>query len=539
MQDEKTLNDIMQEQASYAFDVEINSADIDMFSFYGDFDNYYTESQLKQYVANPMYYHNQLSKIAKSMYSKNGIFAQTVSKMTAAPSLDFVPIPSSNMKDSKDNIDKVNHIMKYKLNHKLSTRDCIYNSLLTGEYVAILRDTKAKRGIPSSNQYAVSDKIEGLAFKDNMMLQPLDLDYVRFEGFMNGDYVVSFDMQYFDQFKGSGLVGEIKNYPSNFIKGYNEYKKDGSKRWLILDQTTTFAYKYRGAITESHGRSLGLFAMIDILFSDDYTDSQRSNMRENSSTIRYMTLPEGEKKGSCSMNRDQQKMQYDNFKKAVQNNDTNNKNRIAQTTTLKLAPGTTIGKLENSNTFLQNTLTSENNEAVGTALGLALPALSGSGQGASYSALAVNIDLMLAEIFQMLEQIQWQYTKLVNNYLNIVEDKWIEIVYLKTSTLNQENAFSTAKDMYLTSGGSRTWLYAVGSGDAQTYLKLMDMERELGYDDIYLPHITSYTANDSADKSNPDDNLGGRPKKNNSDLSDKGIETKTNGGNKMKKLSTK
>lgn len=309
MQEEKTTDEIIHEQLSYAYDVEINSTDINMYSFFSDFNNYYTESQLKQYVANPMYYHNQLSNIAKSMYSKNGVFGQTISKMTAAPSLDFVAIPPTSLKESQENIDKVNYIMKRKINHKLSTRDCIFNALITGEYIAILRDTKAKRNLPPSNPWATSDKIEGLAFKDNMMLQPLDLDYTRFDGFMNGDYSVSFDMQYFDQFKGSGLVGEIKNYPSNFIKGYNEYKKDASKRWLRLDQKTTFAYKYRGSITESHGRSLGLFAMIDILFSEDYTDSQRSNMRENSSTIRFMTLPEGEKKGSCSLNRDQQKNQ--------------------------------------------------------------------------------------------------------------------------------------------------------------------------------------------------------------------------------------
>jgi hypothetical protein len=525
--------------SDFANEIEINSADIDIFSFFTELGNYYNESQLKQYIEYPMLYHNELSKIAKLMYSKNGIFAQTISKMTAAPSLDYVVMPYSTIKESEDLINKINHIMKHRLNHKLSTRDCIYNALLTGEYVAILRDTKARNDIPQAPQFVDSDKIEGLAFKDNMMLQPLDLNYVRFEGFMNGDYVVSFDMQYFDQFKNSGLVGEIKNYPENFIRGYNEYKKDGLKRWLILDQKTTFAFKFRGAISESHGRSLGLFAMLDILFSDDYTDSQRSNMRENSSTIRYMTLPEGEKKGSCSLNKEQQKNQYDNFKKAVYSNDNNNSKKLAKTTTLKLAPGTQIGKLDNSNTFLKDTLTEENNKAISTDLGLAQSALNGEGQGASYSSLSVNIDLMLAEVFQMLEQIQWQYTKIINNYLGIPIEKWIEIVYLKTSTLNQETSFTTAKDLYMLAGGSRTWLYAVGTGDANTYLRLMKMEKELDYDNEFPVHATSYTFSDSADKENPDNNLGGRPSKNMKELSDKGIETKSNGGNKMKKLSTK
>ncbi|WP_249312000.1 hypothetical protein [Congzhengia minquanensis] len=530
------------EDFSYSYDVETNSYEdastINLFSRYSDIFDYYTEEQLKKYVTQPMLYHKELMRISERMYNKNGTYGQTVAKMTASPTLDYIAMPNGSTQKAKLSIDKANHIMRHKLNHKLITRDCLHNALVYGEYVAIWRDTKAKR-ITKNNAYSISDKIEGLAFIDNMMLQPLDLDYVRFEGFANGDYVVSFDMSYFDRFKGNGLVGEIKNYPSNFIRGYTEYKKDSNKRWLLLNQETTFAYKYRASILESHGRMLGLFALLDILFSEEYTDSQRNNMRENSSNIRYMTLPEGEKKGSCSLNKDQQTNQYNAFKKAVNIDDQNKKNKIGRTTTLKLAPGTVIGKLDSDNTFLTNTLTKENNECISTSLGLAISALNGGGQGASYSTLSVNIDLMLAEVFQMLEQIQWQYTKLINNYLELSEEDWIDIVYLKTSTLNQESAFSTAKDLYLSAGGSRTWLYAVGSGDSNTYLRLMEMEKELEYDDRFLPHPTSYTLSNSMDKATVDENSGGAPKKKNSELSDLGVQTRTNGGNKTPKPSTR
>lgn len=532
----------IEDEKSYSYDVEINqyedASTINLFQQYSDIFEYYTEDQLKIYVAHPMRYHRELMKISERMYNKNGTYGQTVAKMTAAPTLDYVPMPAGSIKKANDTIKKINHIMQHKLNHKLSTRDCIRNALIYGEYVAIWRDTKAKR-VPKSNQYSISEKIEGFAKVDNMMLQPLDLDYVRFEGFANGDYVVSFDMSYFDMFKGNGLVGEIKNYPSNFIRGYTEYKKDASKRWLILDQKTTFAYKYRSSILESHGRMLGLFALLDILFADEYTDSQRNNMRENSSTIRYMTLPEGEKKGSCSLNKDQQNNQYNAFKKAVNVDDQNKRNKIGRTTTLKLAPGTTINKLESDSTFLTDTLTTENNECISTSLGLAISALNGGGQGASYSTLSVNIDLMLAEVFQMLEQIQWQYTKLINNYLGLSEDDWVDIVYLKTSTLNQETAFSTAKDLYLSAGGSRTWLYAVGTGDSNTYLRLMEMEKQLGYDDKFLPHPTSFTLSNSLDKETVDENVGGKKKKADADLTAQGQQTRTNGGNKSPKPSTK
>lgn len=532
----KVDNEHVISQTSY--DVEINSfLDFDIVnSYYGCFD-YYTKDQLMQYILNPMYYHKQLMDISEKMYNRNGIFGQTVSKMVSAPSLDAVIIPKNNKKKDKKNLDKAYDIFNNEINHKLSTRDVLFNSLLYGEYVAIWRDTK-KKNVERPQDYTSGKNIEGVAYIDNVMLQPLDLRYCRFEGFANGDYVVSFDLQYFDTFSGSSLVGEIKNYPREFLIAYNTYKKDASKRWMLLPQETTFAYKFHGAINEAHGRPLVVFALLDILFAEDYTDSQRNNMYENSSTIRWMELPEGDKKGTCSLNKDQQNNQYNAFKNAVKSSDAK-RNRLGGTTTLKLAPGSKIGKLETNKTFLENTLTEENNKSISTGLGLALSALNGTGQGASYSTLQTNIDLMLSEVFSMLEQISFQYTKLINNYLNLSDEHRLDFMYLPTSSLNSDSQYEKYKDLYMVAGGSRTMLYSSVCGNSQLYMRLMEFEQSENYDERFLPHPTSYTWSDSADKSNPEGNVGGRPIKKTKDLTDSGIQTRTNGGNKSIKPSTK
>lgn len=519
------------------YSVEINAYDdYDLvFSIYGLTD-YYTKDQLFQYMLRPMTFHKQLMDVSEKMYNRNGVYGQTISKMVSAPSLDSVIIPSNNSNKQKKNLSKAYDIFNNKINHKLSTRDILFNSLLYGEYVAIWRDTK-KKNVDRPKEYASGKNIEGVSYVDNVMLQPLDLRYCRFEGFANGDYVVSFDMQYFDMFSYN-LVGEIKNYPKEFLLGYNAYKKDSSKRWMLLPQETTFAYKYHGAINEAHGRPLGLFALLDILFSEDYTNSQRNNMYENSSTIRWMELPQGKDPGSCSLNKDQQNNQYSAFKNAVKSNDGNN-NRIGGTTTLKLAPGTKIGKLENSNTFLKDTLTDENNKSVSTSLGFALSALNGTGQGASYSTLQTNIDLMLSEVFSMLEQVSFQYTKLINNYLNLSEENRLDFMYLPTSSLNSDSVYEKYKDLYMVGGGSRIMLYSSVCGNSQLYMKLMEFEKSENYDDKFLPHPTSYTWSDSMDKQNPDGNSGGRPKKKDSQLKDSGAQTRSYGSNKQIKPSTK
>ena len=518
---------------------ELNSHSVEL-NFFGDIafggstfclDNI-SEDEIKQYIQYPMIYNRQIRNVSKRMYNLNGLYGRTVDKMVASPTLDHVVIPHDTTEESQKRAKRVDYFLTRKMNHKLSTRDVYFAALTEGMYVAILRDTKKQTKNIDTTVIGV-DKLEGLAISENAMLQPLDRDYVKFIGFMNGDYVCAFDMMYFDQFKQEGRVKEIKNYPPDFIKGYNEYRRDGTKRWYILPQKTTFAYKYRSQIEEPYGRPLGLSALNDILFSESYTDSQRGNLKENSGTIRYLVQPEGEKKGQSSLNKDQQKNQYDNFKEAVKSHAQSANRKMSQTSTLVLAPGTQVGKLENDSTFLKDTLTDENLKAVSTDLGLALAALNGMGEGASYSSLAVNLDLMLAEVFQMLEQIEWQYTKILNNLLDIPEEEWVEIKYLRTSILNRDKAFANAKDLYTMAGGSRLYLYATGTGDCNTYMKLMDLEKAMGFDEKYLPHPTSFTISDSADTANPDGNVGGRPTKDDGDLTDGGIAQKTNGGNKQ------
>lgn len=534
------MNDEINEQSKEEIDsaaVEINSF-IDysvVDSFFGGYD-YYTKEQLMEYVSRPMLYHKQLMDVSEKMYNRNGVFGQTVSKMVSAPSLDAVIIPYSVKKRTKKILDSGYDVLNNKINHKLSTQDGLFNSFLYGEYIAILRDTK-KVNVPRPKEYTDGERIEGSGYVNNVMLQPLDLRFCRFEGFANGDYVVSFDMQYFDMFRGDNLVGEIRNYPDMFIKGYNAYRKDNSKRWLLLPQESTFAYKYHGAINESHGRPLSLFALIDILFADDYKDSQRNNMYKNSSTIRWMRLPEGERKGSCSLNKDQQNNQYNAFKGAVSSNDAKARNRLGGTTTLKLAPGTEIGKLDNDSVFLKDTLTDENNNNISTSLGFPIAALNGGSEGTNYSTLTISISLMLAEVYSMLEQFSFQYTKLLNNYLGLKDDNRLIFRYLKTSTLDATEQFNRYKELYTLAGGSRTILYSSAYGDADLYMRLMEFEKSQNFDEKYLPHSTSYTMTGDESSVNTGASKGGAPEKEAQDLSPKGEATRRNGGNNMPRAS--
>jgi hypothetical protein len=98
--------------------------------------------------------------------------------------------------------------------------------------------------------------------------------------------------------------------------------------------------------------------------------------------------------------------------------------------------------------------------------------------------------------------------------------------------------YDKMKELYMTSGGSRTYMIAASGIDPDDYLRICDDEVDDDLDSRYPVHITSYTSSDSADEENPDENQGGRPAKKDGDLSFKGAITKGKGDNQKVKPST-
>jgi len=507
--------------------VELNSMSMTSYMFQEALTTGISLEQLKLYCKYPMRYSRALRKLSREMYSMNGILTNTVDYYVSIPSLDKITICYDNTPQNQKKR-KLYDLMIDKINHKLTTRDILLKLCLDGMYVGFMRNTKAsnkdvviQQGIVDSMQI-----LEGLSMDDSMMIQPLDLDFCRILGFQNNDYVVGFDMMYFNAFVGNDLLGEIKNFPPEFVKAYVDYKKDGVKRWFKLDQSKTVVLKIKSNIDEPFGRGLAISALSDMFFSDQYSDSQRSNIIENAGTIRWLKQPTGEKTGQCSLNTLAQQNQFDNFKNAVVSNSSGDK-RIGKTTVLVLAPGTEVGKLETNTNDTSKTLTDENMKRISTDLGFASGALNGEGN-ATYSSLQVNIDLVLTQIYQWLEQVQWQYTKVFGNLINSKGKDVIKFMYLKTSPLNKKNEYDIAKEMFTLGAGSRMWMYAVGSGDIDTYMALMDYEKSMDMDTLYPPHLTSFTATGGT---------GGAPPKDSNNPNT--VASKTNGTNKTPKPSTK
>ncbi|HBI36830.1 MAG TPA: hypothetical protein DDY71_04235, partial [Spirochaetia bacterium] len=478
-----------------------------------------------------------LRTISRQSYSSNGIYGQTIDRIIALPTLSYITTLRSKLPKMKEKKDKFNTILKM-LNIDRTTRDILRHLLIDGEYIGTLRDTSASNKKIDTSMFTIEsiDRLEGLSLDDNFMIQPLDLDYCKIIGFQNNISIAAFDMMYFDQFKLNGLLNEIKNFPKTFVKAYMDYRKDSSKRWFILDYRKTIALKAKANEIDAHGIPFGISAFSDMKLSNDYDDSQYQLISELASSIYYIILPEGEKKGSSSLNSTQQKEVIEAFKGAVKVNTSGN---IAKISTLSLAPGTEINRLSKDSSLIKDTLSDENMKKVATGLGIASSALNAESNSANLGSLQINLDLISAQVFQYINEIAREETRVINEHLDILPKDYIDIKFLPITWLNKKDVYEKAKDLFTLAGGSRQFLIAAAGFDPSDYLSICDEEIEMGFDEKYLPHITSFTASDNADTANEDGNLGGRPQKDEKDLKDSGLTTKNLKSNDQKVKSQK
>jgi hypothetical protein len=532
---EKNVNYQSQSNEFNSHEIELNSLR-DMNYYLSDITSTNSTSleQTKEYIKYPMIYNKILRAISKQSYSANGIYGNTVDYCVAIPTLDSFTVCRNKNKQNKKHKQKFNLLLKL-INHKRTTRDILRHLFIDGMYVGILRDTVPLNKNIDTINIDMLDMIEGLSLDDNFMIQPLNLDYCKIVGFQNNVSIAAFDMQYFDQFKYGGLIHEIKNFPPEFIKAYNNYKRDSSKRWFILDYKKTIALKARADEDESYGRPYGLSALAKIQLDDEYENSQYNLINELASSIYFLILPESEKKGQCSLNKQQQENVIKAFESAVKINTSANGSKT-KISTLSLAPGTQIDRLSKDASLLKDTLSNENMKKISTALGFASSALNASSEGgASYSNLAVNLDLVMSQVFQYIEEISNEITRILNDYIGNKPKDYIEVKYLRTSILNSDKMYDRAKELYTHGSGSlKVWIASAGF-DPDDYLNLMEEEIDEGIFKKFTPHLLSYNISASDQK----DNDGGRPQKDEKDLTESGQKTKNKGDNNNPKPSTK
>lgn len=479
----------------------------------------YSPETLKNIVKDPMTNNELLRKLSIMLYGTSGTYTNVVDYMTSLPTLDKVVVThGKNDKRKQTNKERMLSTLRT-IKDKEIIRDALMKGMLEGVAFYYFETTK----MPISNQkmltdYDVDSVVEINELGINASVISLPVDYTRIVGRQNSNYVIAFNLDYFDIATGETVERKLRKFPKEIRDAYNRRKSGNTNgNWVVLDNKKTIVHKIRSEISEPYGRPLVLAAIPDILYRDYFTNTKRNILDELNNKIIYQTFPEGKDKGTSALTKQQQQVQHDSVKSAVMN-----KNNRGGVSFFSVASGTKISSIDTANTDIFD----EKNEAnldnkIALALGFAGNALSGSGSG-SYSSQESNLELVTSQIFQWVEQIENEINKCIN--ANVIQDarNWCEVKYLPITHLNKKSMVNYAKDLYLQGCGSLS-LWAASCGiSPDAFYALLDEEIANGIYDKYKPHQTSYTLSSNGKSA-------GRPMTD--DPSESTVESRANNGN--------
>lgn len=500
------------ENNSYSYH---HTFDVTTGGYYGIYDilDDYNPKQIREVIKHPMENNEILRKISRTLYSSNGLVRNTEDYMTSMPTLDYVI--TSYSKEKKTKLQK--EAFRYTLDvikHKEFIRDALLKGMIDGTAIYYLNTgnkTKDKTSfmscwdadsiteINSSEMNSAKSKISRI----NATIISLPIDYCRIVGLKNNHYVVAFDLDYFNQ-GSENAENKLKKYPKEIRDAYNKWDKGSSKKQMfILDDKKTIVHKISSNRDEPWGRPLVLAAILDILYSDYFTNTKRNMLDNLNNQIIYQTFPQGKEAGTSALTSKQQENQHNAVKQAIVN-----KNSHGGISFFSVAAGTKIDSLGVNTDLFDDDIESDLDTKIGTALGFAASLLSASGT-TSFSAQQTNLELVTSEIFQWVEAISTELNKVIN--YNILGNDYIDIKvnYLPITHINKSQMIGFAKDMYLMGKGSLLlWASTVGISE-DVFVSMIEHEIEEDFENRFPVHMTSYTQS-SNDVDNSDDK-GGRP----------------------------
>lgn len=495
-------------EPSYEFNSYSTSRDITTGWYMFNVGSNYTPEQVTALISDPIEHNEELRQLSRQIYNQNGIVTNTIDYMTALPTLDSVLVArGKNKVKLKQNKERVREALQL-IKDKEFIRDALFKGMLDGTAFYYCETTPP---LQDNSKFMSDTDIENISeinsLDVNISMISLPTDYCRIRGLKNSSYVVAFDLRYFTNCEGERLEKKLRKYPKEIRDGYLTYSQSGSgSPWLILDNNKTIVHKIRSTKDEKWGRPMVLAAIPDILYSNYFTDTKRNVLNEINNKIFYQTFPEGKDKGTSALTTKQQQDQHNAVKGAILN-----KNNRGGTSFVSIAAGTKLDGLKiDSGDIFDEKNEGKLRDEIATDLGFGASLLNAAGTS-SYSSQQNNLELISAELFMWIEGISSELNKVINAAIVNDPKNQVEIVFLPITYANREKTVSQMKDLYLQGKGSLSaWIAATGM-NVYAYISLMDTELEDGFDEKYLPHATSFTISDSADKSNPDGNLGGRP----------------------------
>ena len=527
MDNEETLdNTPTAETNSYMYNTKITCEWARLFSD-SCFQSQYTSDEIREYINHPAIYQKELRELGWWAYRVDGSVSSAIDYLRTMHTLDKTVVCKSRTLDGKKprSFNKNKQLMLNTLEvikYKEKIRDALLKRCNDGIYFYYF-ETSAVNSITKKflNDIDVERIYEINELGINASIISLPVDWCKIVGKKNNAFVVAFDLKYFLQFDERKRDMELLKFPKEIRDGFKKNEKHiGEKSWIVLDNNKTIVDKGKTPDNVPYGIPLAICALDDILYANYFVQTKRNVLDSVNSQIIYEVFPEGEK-GKCTLTSNQQKEQHGIIKEAIVNK--KNKNGVAF---FSLAAGTKMDSIKVDTDILDEKNENTIKNSVPRDLGISSASLNGEATG-NYATASLNIEMVAGNVYSWIENFMNELNKCIN--ANIIKDKRCKIAcnILPVTYVNRDKFFNQMKALYSECNGSFMAVIAASGMDVESYLSLLDEEKELNFDEKYMPHASMHTQSSS-------DNKGGRPSisdsevKNENTLASKGINGNAN-----------
>ena len=504
MDNEETLdNTPTAETNSYMYNTKITCEWARLFSD-SCFQSQYTSDEIREYINHPAIYQKELRELGWWAYRVDGSVSSAVDYLRTMHTLDKTVVCKSRTLDGKKprSFNKNKQLMLNTLEvikYKEKIRDALLKRCNDGIYFYYF-ETSAVNSITKKflNDIDVERIYEINELGINASIISLPVDWCKIVGKKNNAFVVAFDLKYFLQFDERKRDMELLKFPKEIRDGFKKNEKHiGEKSWIVLDNNKTIVDKGKTPDNVPYGIPLAICALDDILYANYFVQTKRNVLDSVNSQIIYEVFPEGEK-GKCTLTSNQQKEQHDIIKEAIVNK--KNKNGVAF---FSLAAGTKMDSIKVDTDILDEKNENTIKNSVPRDLGISSASLNGEATG-NYATTSLNIEMVAGNVYSWIENFMNELNKCIN--ANIIKDKRCKIAcnILPVTYVNRDKFFNQMKALYSECNGSFMAVIAASGMDVESYLSLLDEEKELNFDEKYMPHASMHTQSSS-------DNKGGRP----------------------------
>lgn len=504
MDNEETLdNTPTAETNSYMYNTKITCEWARLFSD-SCFQSQYTSDEIREYINHPAIYQKELRELGWWAYRVDGSVSSAIDYLRTMHTLDKTVVCKSRTLDGKKprSFNKNKQLMLNTLEvikYKEKIRDALLKRCNDGIYFYYF-ETSAVNSITKKflNDIDVERIYEINELGINASIISLPVDWCKIVGKKNNAFVVAFDLKYFLQFDERKRDMELLKFPKEIRDGFKKNEKHiGDKSWIVLDNNKTIVDKGKTPDNVPYGIPLAICALDDILYANYFVQTKRNVLDSVNSQIIYEVFPEGEK-GKCTLTSNQQKEQHGIIKEAIVNK--KNKNGVAF---FSLAAGTKMDSIKVDTDILDEKNENTIKNSVPRDLGISSASLNGEATG-NYATASLNIEMVAGNVYSWIENFMNELNKCIN--ANIIKDKRCKIAcnILPVTYVNRDKFFNQMKALYSECNGSFMAVIAASGMDVESYLSLLDEEKELNFDEKYMPHASMHTQSSS-------DNKGGRP----------------------------